>query len=83
MRRIWSIEEGYFVRTKVKDIPVNFLIDTASNVSILSKDLVDWFPPDFHEEIQPTKTKLLSVTGVISPFLGKTTVTVVIGSQMF
>ena len=81
MRRNWSIEEGYFVCTKVNNIPVTFLIDTGSNVSILSKDLVDQFPPDFHEEIQPTKTKLLSVTGEISPFLGKTTVTVEIGSQ--
>ena len=81
MRRNWSIEEGYFVCTKVNNIQVTFLIDTGSNISILSEDLVNRFPPDFHEEIQPTKTKLLSVTGEISPFLGKTTVTVEIGSQ--
>ena len=81
MRRNWSIDEGYFVCTKVEDIPVTFLTDTESNVSILSKGLVDQLPLDFHEEVQPTKTKLLSVTGEITPFLGKTTVTVEIGSQ--
>ena len=81
MRQNWSIDEGYFVCTKVEGIPITFLIDTGSNVSILSKGLVDQFPPEFHKEIQPTKTKLLSVTGEVTPFLGKTTVTVEIGSQ--
>ena len=81
MRRNWSIDECYFVCKKVEDIPITFLIDTGSNVSILSKGLVDQFPPDLHEEVQATKTKLLSVTGEITPFLGKTTVTVEIGSQ--
>ena len=61
-------------------MPVTFLIDTGSNVTILKKDLVDQLPSDVCHTIQPTHMKLLTVTGEVAPFLGKVTLNVEIGS---
>ena len=81
MRQNWSIDEGYFVCTKVKGIPVTFLIDTGSNVSILSKRLVDQFPPEFHKRHSTYKDKIALCNRGGYSILGKTTVTVETGSQ--
>ena len=67
----------------VENIPFTFLIDTGSNVSILSSDLVQQLSPEFHENVQPTNTKLLSVTGEVTPFLGKANIEMKLGSQHF
>ena len=67
----------------VENIPFTFLIDTGSNVSILSSDLVQQLSPEFHENVQPTNTKLFSVTGEVTPFLGKVNIEMKLGSQHF
>ena len=82
IRRNWCIDEGYFVCAKVENLPVTFLIDTGSNVTILKKDLVDQLPSDVCHKIQPTHTKLLTDTGEVVPFLGKVTLNVEIGSNI-
>ncbi|MCG7878981.1 MAG: retroviral-like aspartic protease family protein, partial [Candidatus Thiodiazotropha taylori] len=81
MRQNWSMEEGYFVCAKIQNVPVTFLIDTGSNVTILKKDFLEKFPLEVQQSIKPTNTKLLSVTGEITPFLGKTILSIEIGAQ--
>ena len=81
MRRNWCLEVGYFVCVYIKDLPFTFLIDTGSNVSILSTAMVDKLSTAFHQSIQPTNTKLLTVTGEMTPFLGKSNIHMKIGSQ--
>ena len=81
MRHNWCIEEGYFVCAKVENLPLTFLIDTGSNVSILNKHILNQLSSEVHQSVQPTKTKLLSVTGEVTPFLGKAVLNIEIGSQ--
>lgn len=81
MRQNWCIEEGYFVCARVESIPVTFLVDTGSNVTILKKELLEQFPPDICQNVKPTNLKLLSVTGEVTPFLGEVTLGLEIGSQ--
>ena len=65
----------------LENIPVSFLIDTSSNVTIVRKDLLDQLSPRISQSVKPTKTKLLTVTGEITPFHGKTELVINIGSQ--
>lgn len=81
MRKSWGIEEGYFVSTKVGNLPVTFLVDTGSNVSILRKGLLEQFSPQTGLSVQPTNIKLVTVTEEVTPFHGKTVLEVEIGSQ--
>ena len=67
--------------SKIENVPVSFLIDTGSNVTILSKKFLSRFPQEFCQTIIPTNMKLLSVTGEVTPFHGKTEVIIEIGSQ--
>ena len=48
---------------------------------ILNKNVLDQFSSEVHQTVQPNKTKLLSVTGEITPFLGKAVLNIEIGSQ--
>ena len=71
MRSNWCIVEGYFVCITIKNLPVLFLIDTGSNVTILGKHLLDQLPRDTTSSVRPTKTKMLTVTGEVTPFWEK------------
>ena len=81
MRKNWCMEEGYFVCGVVDDLPLAFLIDTGSNVSILNRSILDRLSPEAYQSIQPTNKKLLSVTGEVTPFLGETVLNLEIGSH--
>ena len=81
MRRNWCIEEGYFVCIVIKNVHVTFLVDTGSNVTILSNDLIEKLPSDISSSVKPTDTQMLTVTGEVTPFLGKTDLEFEIGTQ--
>ena len=81
MRRNWCLEEGYFVCVTIKNLPVTFLIDMGSNITILSKSFLEKLPPDVASSVRPTKTKMLTVTGEVTPFQGKTELGLGIGKQ--
>ena len=81
MRHNWCIEEGYFVYGTVDDLPLTFLIDTGSNVSILNRSIFDRLSPEVRQTVQPTNKKLLTVTGEVTPFLGRAVLNIEIGSQ--
>ena len=81
MRSNWYMEEGYFVCVTIKNLPVTFLIDTGSNVTILGKSFLEKLPSDIDLSVRPTKTKMLTVTGEVTPFQGKTELELGIGKQ--
>ena len=72
------MEKGYFVCVTIKKLPVTFLIDTGSNVIILGKSFLEKLPSDGFS-VRPTKTKMLTVTGAVNPFQGKTELELCIG----
>lgn len=52
-----------------KYLPVTFLLDTGSNVTFVSKDLLEHLPSETSQYLQPTNIKMLTVTGEVAPFL--------------
>ena len=46
MRRNWCLEEGFFVCITIKNLPVTILIDSVSNITILSKSFLEKLPPE-------------------------------------
>ena len=83
MRQNWCTEEGYLACAEVENLPLNFLLDIGSNVTNLRRDVIDQFSVDDCPTIEPTNINLLTVTEETTPFLGKATVTIKIGSQTF
>ena len=81
MRRNWSIEEGYFICALLDNMPITFLIDTGSNVTILSKEMLQKLPSETNTLVEPTTLKMLTVTGEVTPFLGKMDLNLTIGTQ--
>ena len=82
MRGNWCMEEGYFVCVTIKNLPVTFLIDTGSNVTIMGKSFLEKLPSDIGFSVRPKKqTKMLTVTGEVTPFQGKTELELGIGKQ--
>ena len=75
------MEEGYFVPAIVAGMPLTFLVDTGSNVSILRKDLLDVWPQELFPSLTPVNIQLITATGECSPFYGKANVKFIIGSQ--
>ena len=53
-----SMEEGYFVPGIVANMPLNFLVDTGSNVSISCKDLLDVWPQEHFPSLTPVDIQL-------------------------
>ena len=71
MRHNWCIEEGYFVCAKVENVPLTFLVDTGSNVSILNRSVYEKLSAEARNLVQSTNKKLLTVTGETTPFIGQ------------
>ena len=66
-----SMELGYFIPALVGKLPLTFLVDTGSNVSILRRDLLDSWPQDQLTDVSPVNIQLVTATGEYSPFYGK------------
>ena len=62
-------------------MPITFLIDTGSNVTILSKEMLQKLPTETNTSVEPTTLKMLTVTGEVTPFLGKIDLNLTIGTQ--
>lgn len=75
------MEEGYFVSACVQNMPLTFLVDTGSNVTILRKDLLESWSPETRPHLTPVNLKLVTVTGECSSFYGKSQVEITLGSQ--
>ena len=75
------MEEGYFVPACIKNMPLTFLVDTGSNVTILRRDLLDNWPQEHLPSLIPVNTQLVTATGECSPFYGKAEVEISLGNQ--
>ena len=62
-------------------MPLTFLVDTGSNITILSKDLLDVWPQGHFPNLTPVSKQLVTATGECSPFYGKTEIQFTIGNQ--
>ena len=51
------MEEGYFVSVTIENVPVTYLIDTGSNVTILSRSLMERMPAHISSSVRPTNKK--------------------------
>ena len=71
------------MRVTLNNLPVTFLIDTGSNATILGKRFLERLPSDLGLSVRPTKTKMLTVTGEVTHFQGKTELELGIGKQKF
>ena len=76
-----SMEEGYFVPAIVADMPLTFLVDTGSNVTILCKDLLDVLPQEHFPALRPVNMQLVTATDECSPFYGKAKIEFTLGNQ--
>ena len=81
MRHNWCIEKGYFVCAKVENVPLTFLVDTGSNVSILNRSVYEKLSAEARNLVQSTNKKLLTVTGETTPFIGQAVLNLEIGAQ--
>ena len=81
MRHNWCIEEGYFVCAKVENVPLTFLVDTGSNVSILNRSVYEQLSAEARNLVQSTNKKLLTVTGETTPLIGQAVLNLEIGAQ--
>ena len=52
-------------------MPLTFLVDTGSNITILRRDLLDNWPQEQRPSLIPVNTQLVTATGECSPFYGK------------
>ena len=76
-----SMEEGYFVPACVGNMPLTFLVDTGSNVTVLCRDLLDSWPQEHLPSLIPVNTQLVTATGECSPFYGEVEVEISLGNQ--
>ena len=75
------LEDGYFVAGKVHGKTHAFLVDTGSCCTILSKAVLERWPPETRPSLMPVNLHLVTATGESSPFLGKAEVEITLGSQ--
>ena len=75
------MEDGYFVSAIVANMPLTFLVDTGSNVTILRKDLLDFWPQEHFPNLTPVNIQLITATGECSPFHGKAKIDFSLGNQ--
>ena len=75
------MEDGYFVSAIVANMPLTFLVDTGSNVTILRKDLLDFWRQEHFPNLTPVNIQLITATGECSPFHGKAKIEFSLGNQ--
>lgn len=65
----------------VANMPLTFLVDTGSNVTILRKDLLNAWPQECFPNLTPVNLQLITATGECSPFYGKAKIEFTLGNQ--
>jgi hypothetical protein len=54
----WANNEGLFVKAKLQNKCLAFLIDTGANVTILSKQFIENIQPSLSSQVNPVKVQL-------------------------
>lgn len=75
------MKDGYFVSACVQNMPLTFLVDTGSNVTIIRKSLLENWPQEKLPALEPVNTQLVTATGECSPFYGKANIELTLGSH--
>ncbi|CAC5386872.1 unnamed protein product [Mytilus coruscus] len=75
--------EGLFVRAKINDKYLAFLVDTGANVTILSKKFIDEINPSLLPKINPVNINLITATGDSAPFIGQVDVEICLGDHIY
>ncbi|VDI11411.1 Hypothetical predicted protein [Mytilus galloprovincialis] len=75
--------EGLFVRAKINDKCLAFLVDTGANVTILSKKFIDEINPSLLPKINPVNINLITATGDSAPFIGQIDVEICLGNYIY
>ncbi|CAC5397990.1 unnamed protein product [Mytilus coruscus] len=75
--------EGLFVRAKINDKYLAFLVDTGANVTILSKKFIDEINPSLLPKINPVNINLITAIGDSAPFIGQVDVEICLGDHIY
>ncbi|CAG2204440.1 unnamed protein product [Mytilus edulis] len=75
--------EGLFVRAKINNKCLAFLVDTGANVTILSKKFIDEINPSLLPKMNPVNINLITATGDSSPFIGQIDVEICLGNYIY
>ncbi|CAG2195664.1 unnamed protein product [Mytilus edulis] len=75
--------EGLFVRAKINDKCLAFLVDTGANVTILSKKFIDEINPSLLPKMNPVNINLITATGDSAPFIGQVDVEICLGNYIY
>jgi predicted aspartyl protease len=59
----WANNEGLFVKAKLQNKCLAFLIDTGANVTILSKQFIENIQPSLLSQVNPVNVHLVTATG--------------------
>ena len=79
----WTNNEGLFVKAKIEDKYLAFLVDTGANVTILSKNFIDSINPSLVPKITPVNINLITATGDSSPFIAQIDVGICLGNKVY
>ncbi|VDI74064.1 Hypothetical predicted protein [Mytilus galloprovincialis] len=72
-----------FVRAKINDKCLAFLVDTGANVTILSKKFIDEINPSLLPKMNPVNINLITATGDSAPFIGQIDVEICLGNYIY
>ena len=59
----WANNEGLFVKAKLQNKCLAFLIDTGANVTILSKQFIENIQPSLLSQVNPVNVHLVTAIG--------------------
>jgi predicted aspartyl protease len=79
----WANNEGLFVKAKLQNKCLAFLIDTGANVTILSKQFIENIQPSLLSQVNPVNVHLVTATGETSPFIGQINVQISLGKKFY
>lgn len=65
----WANNEGLFVKAKLHNKCLAFLIDTGANVTILSKKFIENVQHSLLTQAYPVNVHLVTAPGETSPFI--------------
>ncbi|CAG2240186.1 unnamed protein product [Mytilus edulis] len=75
--------EGLFVRAKINDKCLAFLVDTGASITILSKKFIDEINPSLLTKMNPVNINLITATGDSAPFIGQIDVEICLGNYIY